>query len=270
MRENFNQNGYHLEKDFFDRERIRNIKEEAIKIFKNIFIAKGYLKSDSCLDSNMAFHLMKKLFNEDFIQFSNCGKQIQHLISLHSLSISDKVISTLNKLGIKNPVISTRPVLFFNHKDLAKDRIYHTMDYHQDWKSMQGSINSIVLWLPLMNISKLEGALKIVPGSHKKGLRNFEIDNGFGMVSIESDEMSNVIDVEVNEGDALFFSSFLIHSSGENSSNYPRWSAHFRYNDLDDPTFIKRGYPHAYIYKPIDELLSPDFNTELELKRYLE
>ena len=34
-------------------------------------------------------------------------------------------------------------------------------------------------------------------------------------------------------------------------------------------SFIKRGYPHAYIYKPIDEYLTPDFNTKKEINDYL-
>ena len=38
-----------------------------------------------------------------------------------------------------------------------------------------------------------------------------------------------------------------------------------RYNDLDDTSFIKRGYPHSYIYKPIDEYLTPEFDTKKEI-----
>ena len=51
----------------------------------------------------------------------------------------------------------------------------------------------------------------------------------------------------------------MIHQSGENSSNKPRWSCHFGYNDLDDITFIDRKYAHAYIYKPINEVITKDF-----------
>jgi len=67
------------------------------------------------------------------------------------------------------------------------------------------------------------------------------------------------VSVEVTKGDALFFSTFLIHRSGENTSNSIRWSCHFRYNNLCEPTFIQRGFPHSYIYKPQDELITPGF-----------
>jgi hypothetical protein len=52
-----------------------------------------------------------------------------------------------------------------------------------------------------------------------------------------------------------------IHRSGENTSNSIRWSCHFRYNNLCEPTFIQRGFPHSYIYKPQDELITPGFPT---------
>ena len=66
----------------------------------------------------------------------------------------DKLLSYLNMLGIKKPIISTRPVLFSNNKDIAKSNLNHTVPPHQDWASMQGSINSIVVWLPLNDINQ--------------------------------------------------------------------------------------------------------------------
>ena len=36
-------------------------------------------------------------------------------------------------------------------------------------------------------------------------------------------------------------------------------------HDLNEKSFIERGYPHAYIYKPIDEYLTPDINTKQEI-----
>jgi ectoine hydroxylase-related dioxygenase (phytanoyl-CoA dioxygenase family) len=67
------------------------------------------------------------------------------------------------------------------------------------------------------------------------------------------------VPVETEQGDALFFSAFLVHRSGTNVTNSIRWSCHFRYNNLDETTFVERGYPHNYIYKPKDELITPDF-----------
>jgi hypothetical protein len=51
----------------------------------------------------------------------------------------------------------------------------------------------------------------------------------------------------------------LLHQSGTNITNSIRWSCHFRYNNLADETFIARGFPHPYLYKPQEELITPDF-----------
>ena len=77
------------------------------------------------------------------------------------------------------------------------------------------------------------------------------------------------ISFNVKQGDLILFNSFLVHKSGNNITDKIRWSCHMRYNDLEDKSFIKRGYPHAYIYKPIDEYLTPELDTKKEINDYL-
>ncbi|MRX67914.1 Ectoine hydroxylase-related dioxygenase, phytanoyl-CoA dioxygenase (PhyH) family [Flavobacterium resistens] len=258
----FKENGYlHLEA-FFSKEMIAQVLKDAKSTFFRQFLIKGYLSSENSIDdiNEDSFNsCLYKLFEEDLECFVNCGKQVQHLISLHRLSLDEKIIEKITELGIKTPNISTRPVLFFNHPKLAKQKVFYKVDAHQDWRSMQGSLNSIVVWVPLIDINIRLGALEIIPKSHLWGLRTDHIDNGFGMVSLSEEENQSLLSVEVNAGDVLIFSSFLVHQSGNNISNAPRWSCHFRYNDLDDITFIERKYAHAYIYKPVEELITKDF-----------
>jgi phytanoyl-CoA hydroxylase len=180
------------------------------------------------------------------------------------------MIDLLIKIEINTPVISTRPVLYFNHPNLAKKKIYHTVDAHQDWRSMQGSLNSVVIWIPLIDIDRDLGALEILPGSHLEGLRTDRIENGFGMVKLTNEEIHKLLPVEVEAGDVLLFSSFLIHQSGNNITNKPRWSCHFRYNDLDEATFKSRKYAHPYIYKPNEQLITPDFPIKEQIIKLFE
>jgi len=180
----------------------------------------------------------------------NCGKHIQHLASLHRLGTEPKILEYLQKLGMTFPNICTRPVLFFNQKKLATEDVYHTVPPHQDWSSMQGSTDSVVVWVPLTDINRDLGALKVVPGSHKNGLQAIAVYESFGIVDSQNSQKEyNFIDVGAETGDALFFSSFLIHQSGLNTTDKIRWSCHFRYNNMDEPSFVERGYPHPYLYK---------------------
>ena len=263
----FKKNGYFLLEDFLPKDAVNTVLREAKTIFLRQFIEKGYT-AKSNLDelTEPEFNsFMYRLFEEDVECIVNCGKQAQHLISLHALSLDAKIVELLHQTGMNAPVISTRPVLFFNHPKLAKQKVYHTVEAHQDWRSMQGSLNSVVIWIPLINIDKSLGALEILPGSHLDGLRTDHIDHGFGMVALTEKETGELLSVEVKAGDALLFSSFLIHQSGDNVTESPRWSCHFRYNDLEDPTFIQRKYAHAYLYKPMEELTTKDFPNPNDL-----
>ena len=185
---------------------------------------------------------MVRLFDHDLATFTNCGKQAQHLISLHRLSLDQRLLDMLGQLGLQFPNISTRPLLYFNAERLAKKEVYWRLDVHQDWRSMQGSLDAIVVWLPLIDIDVKLGALEVVPGSHKRGLLEAEMLDGYGHLR-EGIDPGAFLPIEVQRGDALFFSSLLLHRSGTNVTRSIRWSCHFRYNNLAEETFIERGFP---------------------------
>jgi hypothetical protein len=226
----------------------------------------GVLSADGALDEDPAFDAaMVELFNRDLQTFTNCGKQAQHLISLHRLSLDRRIVDALNELGLEFPNISTRPLLYFNAERLAKKEVYWRLDAHQDWRSMQGSLDSMVVWLPLVDIDRDLGALEVIPSSHRWGLLDAKFTDGYGHVG-ESIDRSQFVPVEVERGDALFFSSLLLHQSGTNITNSIRWSCHFRYNNLAEQTFIERGFPHPYLYKPQEELITPDFPSRAQVE----
>ncbi len=254
---------------FFDRQMIEEIRREAKQVFlmqlrRDVAAGRIALEPSEEDFERMLF----EYFRRDMAGFANCGKQIQHLISLHRLSLEERIRGTLVQLGLEFPNICTRPVLFFNSRHLATKEIYWRVFAHQDWRSMQGSLNSVVVWLPLCDIRRELGALEIVPGSHRLGLITSEVVERFGKVDGIDEQAFEP--VEVRQGDALFFSAFLVHRSGTNSTESIRWSCHFRYNDLAEPTFVERGYPHPYVYQPTEELLTPNFPTVQQVRRIFE
>ena len=46
-----------------------------------------------------------------------------------------------------------------------------------------------------------------------------------------------------------------------------RWAASFRYNNLDEASFIARDFPNPYVYRPRDDLLLPDFPAADDVRR---
>jgi phytanoyl-CoA hydroxylase len=252
--------GFALARRFFQKEEVERVRGDAKNVFMIQMLRHGILHSNNPSETEFEVALFE-YFKRDLQEFMNCGKQIQHLVSLHRISLDNRIEQALrDKLGMKFPNVSTRPVLYFNSRLLAKEEVYWRVFPHQDWRSMQGSLDSIVVWVPLADVDTKLGALEVVPGSHKLGLLTTEVINSFGKVEQFVDE--DFVSVEAEQGDVLFFSSFLVHRSGINVTDSIRWSCHFRYNNLAEETFIERGYPHAYIYKPQEELITPDFPSK--------
>lgn len=253
----FKANGFAMASSFFQKEEVERVRSDAKDVFLAQLLRHGLLKSNDPSETEFEAGLFE-YFKLDLQEFMNCGKQIQHLISLHRLSLNERIEQTLRaEFGFQFPNISTRPVLYFNSRFLAKEEVYWRVFPHQDWRSMQGSLDSLVVWVPLADVDVRLGALEVVPGSHKLGLLTTDVVNSFGKVERFTND--DFIPVEAVEGDVLFFSSFLVHRSGVNNTDSIRWSCHFRYNNLDEPTFVERGYPHPYFYKPQDELITPNF-----------
>jgi phytanoyl-CoA hydroxylase len=253
----YNKNGFLLLKNFFPKNEIIRVHEEAKDVFKAQLRRHHLDSEDLTVEANFDAALYA-LFETDFGDVVNCGRQVQHLISLHRLGTDPRVLDQLKELGLAFPCISTRPVMFFNSRHLAKREEYWRLGAHQDWRSSQGSLDAITIWVPLVDIGERLGALEVIPGSHKWGLLESEGVSYYGKISKEI-SAGAFLPVEVERGDALVFSSFLVHRSGTNSTESIRWSIHFRYNNLSEQTFINRGYPHPFIYKPAEGLITPQF-----------
>jgi len=261
----FKEHGFIMSKGFFPKEEVERVRNDAKNVFLTQLRRHGILKIDNPTEGEFEAGLFA-YFKLHLQEFVNCGKQIQHLISLHRLSLHQRIQQVLKEeFGFQFPNISTRPVLYFNSRYLAKEEVYWRVFPHQDWRSMQGSLDSVVVWVPLTTVDVALGALEVVPGSHKLGLLTTEVINSFGKVDRFND--SDFVSIEAAQSDVLFFSSFLVHRSGINRTNSIRWSCHFRYNNLGEETFIERGYPHPYLYRPQDELITANFPEPEDLAK---
>lgn len=243
--------GFLLVKNAFD---VSHVMEDVKKIF---MACRPYCEKN--FDD-----LAKSLYAEDFEGFLGCANSAQYLPSLMSISSSTRMMEILKSIEIEMPVVNTRPLLSFSSEKTAKNENYWKVPAHQDWPSMQGSMNSVTCWVALVDVSEDMGPLQVSPGSHLQG-RLEHLDEG---VPFLKEYQGEFVSFPMSAGDMLIFNAFTVHRSGLNSSEKIRISAHFRYDDCMEPSFIKRKYPRHRIERRKEGLLFPDFPSKEEVRRY--
>ena len=211
--------------------------------------------------------LLAALFQADMKSYLGAAKLTQYLPSVHALGAHGPVLDLVHGLGIAHPVIAARPVVHVVSDDLKVPDGYHRTPHHQDWRSIQGSLDALVVWLPLVAIEPGFNALEVVPGSHRRGLLA-TTPHPFGNTVVDEliDE-SEYVPVEVRPGDAVVFSMFTVHRTGPATRPGVRWAVSLRYNNVDEASFIAHDYPNPFLNKSQDALLFEDFPGPTDIAR---
>lgn len=110
----------------------------------------------------------------------------------------------------------------------APGEVKEMAHWHQDHFYVRGNEDDVTVWVPIFRTRIEHGPLSVMPGSHKLG----PLSHGdhYGKKSIPRDIYDREVRiVELEAGDALFFSALLMHSSNVNFSGEFRYSLQFRY-----------------------------------------
>jgi ectoine hydroxylase-related dioxygenase (phytanoyl-CoA dioxygenase family) len=149
---------------------------------------------------------------------------------VYQFSCNPFLLESLDKLGVESATLGTVPLIRI---DRPKDTMFST-PWHQDqWYSFS-SPQSVVLWMPLGNMSENIGTLRVVPSSHKNGTMDF-IEYKGGREPFEplhAVDEKKAIDVDVQYGEVLIFRQNLLHKSGFNQSDKCRVTMQLRYNKM--------------------------------------
>lgn len=127
---------------------------------------------------------------------------------------------------------------------------------HQEFGGGQGrSTQGLVLWTPLIDMSKELGPVKVWKKSHQdgviaiKGFRDSTKITAYNLELKNSDEINtkyDCIEPLLSVGDLLVFDYLTVHSSGMNNSSNIRFSMQTRFIVMDRPEAIE------YLWKKAD------------------
>ena len=92
-------------------------------------------------------------------------------------------------------------------------------------------------WLALDTESAGNGALRVVPGSHRLDLPLERMDDALFLRDDPSNQdlLANAVCVNLAPGDVLLFHSHLLHAAGNNRSDAVKHSLVFTYRAVDNP-----------------------------------
>lgn len=242
-RDSYNRDGYFVFKKLLDNEDITQITNSIHRLFIRQLTYLNLLSDNcvSCLDTAIS-----TLYKEDISRYIQTISACSRLDAVQRVFYSDKVAQALQALNLTDSLIPTSPVFHIMSSSLKIPGGYYGLDAHQDWPSMQGSLDSAIFWLPLVDISKDLNPVEIVPKSHLLGVLPSEPGRNEAVVNSPLIKDDGFIPVEVNKGDLVTFSSFLVHRSSQKSNGGIRIACSLRFENLNESSFIERGFPTAY------------------------
>ena len=117
---------------------------------------------------------------------------------------------------------------------------------HQDAYSHHAGPTMAGIWVALHDVDSSMGRVKVLPGSHKGGVRDVFQAQGVGGVQCEiydHETLWHVSDFE--QGDVLIFNSAMVHKAEPNTSDSKvRLSVDTRFCDYGAPVFSTNLEPH--------------------------
>jgi ectoine hydroxylase-related dioxygenase (phytanoyl-CoA dioxygenase family) len=202
-----------------------------------------------------------RLLKADVPAYISTARLTQNLPSVNRLLICDTVLDLAREVGVELPVISTRASIHFSSGDLKIPNGYHKSPPHQDWRSMQGSLDSIVYWIPTTPVTSTASPMEFVPKSHLLGLLNTVDHIMTPTVSDPRITDDKYVPILMNPGDIVLFSSFMVHRTSDEDDGLVRIAMSGRFNNARERTYVEHGYPTPYKYSYQLELIHKDFPT---------
>jgi ectoine hydroxylase-related dioxygenase (phytanoyl-CoA dioxygenase family) len=225
-------NGYVVLTDLFSAADLKAVRKEILALYKRRFPRVSAQASRAAV--------LSPAYESQKTAWRDCARHIWDVMSISRLAAHEQLPRVLRRAGLEHPIVSTRPE---PRIDMSGDVLY-MQPWHQDWRYAQTSVNAITMWTPLHDVSRRDGAIEVIPGSHRWGIlesRMLEQPRRFELVDDRlQDARPELADLRL--GETILFSQLLVHRSGHNTSGSPRLTVQFRYADFADPYWRDNGY----------------------------
>ena len=253
----YRRDGYCAVRDLLPRGEVEAVLEETDRLFalqlRRVGRGAAAYKGEETVRANM-----EALLAADVKAYLAAARHAAKLVSLQRLVSSAPIVALVESFGIATPTIPTAPVVHIMCDTLRIPGGYFGINPHQDWPSIQGGLDTMTMWVPLMDVDRARFPIEVIPRSHLRGLWEGEIaDNALEIRKgfVESDFVA----VPAARGDVVVFTGFTVHRTSLAGCHGLRIASSTRYENSAEPTFVARNYPCAYKRTVERELIHKDF-----------
>ena len=183
---------------------------------------------------------LKKLKEHHQIPYLNALKISQNDPRILSATGNPAILDALKVAAISKPVVSLKPFPIIVSEELFIENGYNIRPPHQEWPVMQGSHNGVVIWFPLHQLEPQHSSLEVFPKSHLRGVLDFEISRCGSKITCK--DLGDPVPLSLNHTDLVILSTFTAHRSSFTAKGFRR-ALSIRFNDLNDASYISRGFP---------------------------
>ena len=181
--------------------------------------------------------------NEGEPAFFPMYTRLQSLHRFHALAHHPALVQAMRTILDDEVLVHPRKV----SRQTFPENPFGTTPPHQDYRFIQGTTDVLTAWIPLGDYSGDEGGLKIIPGSHTRGLLPPVSYKAVGGIGVDvPDDAPGWATADFRAGDVLVFHSLSVHGARPNQSERMRLSADFRYQSARRPIVSDTLHPHYW------------------------
>ncbi len=251
---NFEKEGFCLTPNLIDKDLIFKIHGELLRI--------GMI-----LDPESKFFDINEMWNHYRMINRNAAGKIynafKYLHAVKKLALSNEIEKILKKeFSLKMPSL-----VDINCRIDSAGEDKYLFDWHQDYWFSVCSKNSIVIWIPIVDLTPETGGLEIIGNNQTQG-KIFKTKprtgdyNSYADAIILDEEINQFKSIQINSmliGDALIFKFNVLHKSlPVTSENQSRFTIQLRYADFEDNEFINHQYKPGVVKKDFIQYLEKD------------
>jgi hypothetical protein len=257
--ETYRSDGFYLAKGLLDKKSVEIVRHSIAKTMSDQL---SEIKVD--LAAGDLFSAMETLHRCDIDRYKKTVGALWRKLDVYQLLHDPRITSFLrDRFGWRDIFVSGGQVVHIMAHELKIPGGYFGQGSHQDFPSVQGSLDAVIAWLPLVEIQRDNFPLEVIPGSHLGGLLPV-VGHGNSPWEIKPGHLHDEqhVPVEVMPGDVVFLSVFTVHRSSENGTpGRCRLAVSTRFDNADESSFIQRAYPTAYLRSVAREPYHKEFPT---------